>query len=53
MFARCDSRDNAPEDDSNYALETYGKGSRCFKQVIHALHCRDQLGIAYFYEGIN
>jgi len=30
---RCDNKANAPEDDSNYALETYGKGARCFRQT--------------------
>jgi len=30
---RCDSADNAPESDSNYALESYGSGSRCFSQA--------------------
>jgi len=30
---RCDSADNAPEPDSNYALESYGRGSRCFAQA--------------------
>jgi len=30
---RCDSRDNAPDDDSNYALESYGQNSRCFGQA--------------------
>ena len=30
---RCDSTDNAPDTDSNYALESYGPDSRCFVQV--------------------
>jgi len=30
---RCDSADNAPESDSNYALESYGGESRCFQQA--------------------
>jgi len=29
---RCDSAANAPESDSNYALEKYGGKSRCFEQ---------------------
>jgi len=30
---RCDSEDNSPESDSNYALESYGSRSRCFTQT--------------------
>ncbi|XP_023329956.1 leishmanolysin-like peptidase isoform X1 [Eurytemora carolleeae] len=30
---RCDSAENAPDQDSNYALETYGTESRCFAQT--------------------
>ena len=30
---RCGEEDNAPRLDNNYALETYGQGSRCFRQV--------------------
>ena len=30
---RCSNTDNAPQSDNNYALETYGETSRCFRQV--------------------
>jgi len=30
---RCDARENAPESDSNYAMEAYGPRSRCFLQT--------------------
>ena len=30
---RCDNADNAPQHDNNYALESYGGSSRCFRQV--------------------
>ena len=30
---RCGNVENAPQQDNNYALESYGENSRCFRQV--------------------
>ena len=30
---RCDNRNNAPDNDNNYAIESFGGQSKCFKQV--------------------